>query len=80
MRLRYTGAQATTFMSVGEFQSGDVFTVPDEQAEGFLRRPDVEEAPDPEPEPGPAAKLRKPKSTAPTSENTEAAAAAAEEG
>jgi hypothetical protein len=40
--LRYTGVQATTFMDAGHVEPGGKFEVPDEAAERYLRRPDVE--------------------------------------
>lgn len=76
MRLRYVGAGSTTFIGVGEVEPGVEFVVPDDQAEGFLRRPDVEEAPpESEPTPTPARSRKTQKSP---SDN--AAAAASEEG
>ena len=45
MRLRYTGALPTTLIGVGSLDPGDVFEVPDDQAERWTRRADVEEAP-----------------------------------
>ena len=81
MRLRYVGAQATTFIGVGEVEPGALFDVPDDQAQGFLRRPDVVEGPPvsaPEPDLAPAAaKTRK---TAKTTDQQIAAVAAPEEG
>jgi hypothetical protein len=52
LRLRYVGLVPTTFMhsAVGEVQPGGVFAVPDEDADGFLARRDVEQAPEPEAE------------------------------
>jgi hypothetical protein len=44
MRLRYAGAQPVTFIGVGALNPDDVFEVPDDQADGWLRRADVEEA------------------------------------
>lgn len=48
MRLRYTGPVPTTFVThgVGEVDTGGEFEVPDDEAVGFLARPDVELAPD----------------------------------
>lgn len=80
MLLRYVGVQATTFMTVGELQPGVEFDVPDDQAEGFLRRADVEEAPPSAPPPQPAAKPRKAAKSASTTEQLDAAVAAPEEG
>lgn len=48
MRLRYVGAQPTTFITLGvEVDSGGEFEVPDDAAPGLLARADVEEAPAP---------------------------------
>lgn len=46
MRLRYTGTHAVTFISgrVGAVEPGGEFDVPDEDADRFLSRPDVEPA------------------------------------
>ena len=66
--LRYIGERPTTFsdLRIGIVETGDVFGVPDDQAEPYTRRADIEvvesaesatEAPKPEdetPEPGPA--------------------------
>lgn len=80
MRLRYVGAGSTTFIGVGEVEPGAEFVVPDNQAEGFLRRPDVEEAP-PQPDPTPApGRPRKASSKPPIDQQIDAAAAASEEG
>lgn len=79
MRLRYIGANATTFIGVGEVEPGVEFAVSDDQAEGFLRRPDVEEAP-PEPEPTPAPARPRKASKAPSDKQVDAAAAAPKEG
>lgn len=48
MRLRYTGDHPVTFMDnrVGDLQPDEEFTLPDEEAEGFLVRADVEEVKD----------------------------------
>lgn len=71
MKLRYTGPFTVTFTTagVGEVEPGAEFTVPDDMADSFLNRHDVEEvveaedpkpspkkktAPVPEPEPLPA--------------------------
>lgn len=45
MKLRYTGPFTVTFHTagVGEVEPGAEFTVPDELAEGFLQRNDIEE-------------------------------------
>jgi len=46
-RLVYNGSVAASFMAIGsELQPGDKFTVPDELAESFLQRPDIEAAAD----------------------------------
>lgn len=44
MKLRYTGPAPTTFMThgVGEIDTGSEFEVPDDEAQSFLARPDVE--------------------------------------
>lgn len=59
-RLRYTGELPKSFTEneVGEAAPGDVFEVPVDQAERYLRRPDIEDAGgrrrrQPEPEAGP---------------------------
>lgn len=79
MRLRYIGAGPITFAEAGELEPGDEFTVPDDQADGYLRRADIEEAPpEPEPDPAPAKAPRKASKTTPT--DTAAASAAPEEG
>lgn len=48
MKLRYTGPDTISFLTagVGEVEPGAQFTVPDEIAEAFTRRADVEEVPD----------------------------------
>lgn len=45
MDLRYVGNQETEFLTanVGLVKSGDEFSVPDDVAEQFLRRSDIEE-------------------------------------
>jgi hypothetical protein len=45
VKLRYTGPDTVTFLTagVGEVEPGAEFTVPDELAEAFLRRGDIEE-------------------------------------
>lgn len=45
MKLRYTGPIATTFITarVGVVEPGGEFEVPDEMAEQFTRRPDIEQ-------------------------------------
>ena len=45
-RLRYTGErwQSFTEHGVGEVEAGSEFDVPAEEAERYLRRPDIEEA------------------------------------
>lgn len=45
MKLRYTGSVKATFAypSVGEVEPGQEFIVPDEDAEGFLVRSDIEQ-------------------------------------
>lgn len=45
MKLRYTGPVTVTFTTagVGEVEPGAEFTVPDELADAFLRRDDIEE-------------------------------------
>lgn len=45
MKLRYTGPLTVTFHTagVGEVEPGAEFTVPDDLAESFTRRSDVEE-------------------------------------
>lgn len=73
MRLRYVGAGPVTFVEVGELEPGAEFTVPDSEADGYLRRDDVVDAP-PEPDAAPAVKPRK---TA--SKTTDPAAPAASE-
>lgn len=76
MRLRYIGAGPITFVGVGELEPAAEFTVPDDQADGWLRRGDIEEAPpEPAPDPAPAKSSRK---TSKTTE-TDAASAAPEE-
>lgn len=49
MKLRYTGPLTVTFHTagVGEVGPGAEFTVPDELAESFTRRNDVEEVTEP---------------------------------
>lgn len=42
--LRYIGGNSTTFQGIGEVEPGDVFAVPDSEAEGYTRRSDVEYA------------------------------------
>jgi hypothetical protein len=46
VRLRFTGAAPVSFQAagLGEVEPGDEFHVPDERAEGWLRRPDIEPA------------------------------------
>lgn len=48
MKLRYTGPNTITFLTagVGEVEPGAEFTVPDDSAEVFTRRADIEEVPD----------------------------------
>jgi hypothetical protein len=44
VRLRYVGAQPTTFITLGvEVEPGDEFEVPDDAAHGLLARADIEE-------------------------------------
>ena len=74
MRLRYIGAGPITFVEVGELEPGAEFNVLDDQADGYLRRDDIEEAP-PEPDPVPAKSPRKASKTT----ETDAADAAPEE-
>lgn len=75
MRLRYIGAGPVTFVEAGELEPGDEFTVPDDLADGWLRRADIEETPsEPEPEPAPARSRKAPKIT-----ETDAADAAPKE-
>lgn len=57
--LRYTGAAPTTFMSVGEKESGAEFPVPDDEAPAYLVRQDIEQVPEPDPEPEPPTRPRK---------------------
>jgi hypothetical protein len=76
VRLRYIGVEPTTFVDVGELEPGDVITVPDDQAEPFLRRADFEEAPE---DPAPAKTRKAPKATASTDKQSDAASAAPEE-
>lgn len=46
-KLVYNGSVATSFVAVGaELQPGQEFLVPDELAESFLQRPDIELATD----------------------------------
>lgn len=45
MKLRYTGALPITFIGVGSLDPGSEFEVPDDQAERWSRRSDVEEVP-----------------------------------
>jgi hypothetical protein len=74
VRLRYIGASPITFVEAGELEPGAEFNVPDDQADGYLRRDDIEEAPpEPEPDPAPAKASRK------ASKPTETAADAAPE-
>ena len=80
MRLLYTGAQATTFIGVGEVEPGALFDVPDDKAEPFLRRPDVEAPPEPDPDPAPAPIRPRKAKAAPTDDQQIAAVAAPEEG
>lgn len=75
MRLRYTGAQPTTFIGVGGLDPGDAFDVPDDEAERWLRRPDVDEAP----AAAPTVKPRKAPKPPASTEETNAASAAPEE-
>jgi hypothetical protein len=55
VRLRYTGTYQKTFMDhgIGQVEEGAEFDVPEDQAERFTRRADVElagESPEPPPE------------------------------
>lgn len=44
-KLVYNGSVTTSFVAIGaEVSPGDEFTVPDELAESFLQRPDIEPA------------------------------------
>lgn len=46
-RLVYTGSVTVSFMGINaEVNPGEEFNVPDELAEGFLQRPDIEVAPE----------------------------------
>ena len=75
MRLRYIGAGPVTFVEEGELEPGAEFTVPDDEADGWLRRDDIEETPsEPEPDPAPVKSPRKASKT-----TTDAADAAPEE-
>lgn len=56
--LRYTGVQAVTFIGYGEVMPGGTFPVPDEDAEKFTGRTDIEIVP-PEPEPEPVKPVKK---------------------
>lgn len=49
MKLRYTGPVTVTFHTagVGEVEPGAEFTAPDEFAEAFMQRSDVEEVAEP---------------------------------
>lgn len=76
MRLRYTGALPTTFIGVAALDPGDEFDLPDDQAERWLRRPDVEEVPADTP---PARPRKTPKTPTPTDKQTAASAAPEEE-
>jgi hypothetical protein len=63
VNLRYTGSHPTVFNhpQVGAVEPDAVFWVEDADAEAFLARPDIHEAPEPElPEP---ARTRKPRKT-----------------
>lgn len=44
VRLRYTGTHPQAFTEAGHLEPGDEFEVPEDQAERYLRRPDIEEA------------------------------------
>lgn len=47
MKLVYNGSVAASFTAIGaELNPGDTFFVPDELAESFLQRPDIEVAAD----------------------------------
>lgn len=46
MKLRYTGPSATTFSGIGEVLVGAVFEVPDEDAEAYTGRGDIEIVPE----------------------------------
>ena len=55
MRLRYTGTRPVSFTSIGvEVEPGDEFDVPDDIAEAFSRRTDLEIVAAPEPAPAKA--------------------------
>ena len=60
MRLRYTGPLTVTFHTagVGEVEPGAEFTVPDELADAFTRRNDVEEVVEKAAEPRPVSKRK----------------------
>lgn len=52
MRVRYTGVKhpRVTFVALGrEVETGGLFDVPDDTAEGYLARGDVEKVEDPKP-------------------------------
>lgn len=52
VKVRYTGVVPTLFAGrVGYHEPGDVFGLSDEEAEGYIHRPDIEVVEEPEPEP-----------------------------
>lgn len=77
MKLKYTGPSAVVFLTggIGEVGPDGVFTVPDDVAETYVRRSDVEAVEEKRP-------ARKPKGavpvTAPTTEEIDAAVLTAE--
>lgn len=60
MKLRYTGPVTVTFHTagVGEVEPGAEFTVPDELADSFTQRNDIEEVVEPVVEDKPTAKKK----------------------